>query len=169
MLALPGGAYVYQGEELGLPEVEDLPEDGAAGPDLGAVRPHRPRPRRLPGADAVVGRRRAPYGFSPEGARRALAAAAGRVGRAHVEAQTGDPDSMLELYRDRAAAAPEAPRARRRRPELARRRPRRPGLRPRARLRLRGEPVGRPVPAARPSAEVLLASGPLAADGHGGA
>ncbi|HEU4912463.1 MAG TPA: alpha-amylase family glycosyl hydrolase [Actinomycetes bacterium] len=26
MLALPGGAYVYQGEELGLEEVEDLPE-----------------------------------------------------------------------------------------------------------------------------------------------
>jgi alpha-glucosidase len=26
-LALPGGAYVYQGDELGLPEVEDLPED----------------------------------------------------------------------------------------------------------------------------------------------
>src|SRR6185503_2183062 len=26
-LGLPGGAYVYQGEELGLPEVEDLPED----------------------------------------------------------------------------------------------------------------------------------------------
>ena len=25
MLALPGGAYVYQGDELGLPEVEDLP------------------------------------------------------------------------------------------------------------------------------------------------
>ncbi|MBV9805058.1 MAG: alpha-glucosidase, partial [Solirubrobacterales bacterium] len=27
MLALPGGAYVYQGEELGLPEVEDLPDE----------------------------------------------------------------------------------------------------------------------------------------------
>jgi alpha-glucosidase len=26
-LALPGGVYLYQGEELGLPEVEDLPED----------------------------------------------------------------------------------------------------------------------------------------------
>jgi alpha-glucosidase len=26
MLALPGGAYIYQGEELGLPEVENLPE-----------------------------------------------------------------------------------------------------------------------------------------------
>ena len=26
-LALPGGAYVYQGDELGLEEVEDLPDD----------------------------------------------------------------------------------------------------------------------------------------------
>ena len=26
MLALPGSAYLYQGEELGLPEVTDLPE-----------------------------------------------------------------------------------------------------------------------------------------------
>jgi alpha-glucosidase len=25
-MALPGGLYVYQGEELGLPEVEDLPD-----------------------------------------------------------------------------------------------------------------------------------------------
>ena len=27
MLALPGGAYIYQGEELALPEVRDIPED----------------------------------------------------------------------------------------------------------------------------------------------
>ena len=40
-LALPGGAYVYQGDELGLDEVEDLPDERVAGPDLGAVEPHR--------------------------------------------------------------------------------------------------------------------------------
>ena len=28
LLALPGSAYIYQGEELGLPEVTDIP-DGA--------------------------------------------------------------------------------------------------------------------------------------------
>ena len=33
-LALPGSVYLYQGEELGLPEVEDLPADAAPGPDL---------------------------------------------------------------------------------------------------------------------------------------
>src|SRR5262249_6710936 len=32
MLALPGGVYLYQGEELGLPEVEDLPEELLADP-----------------------------------------------------------------------------------------------------------------------------------------
>ncbi|SDC81841.1 alpha-glucosidase [Geodermatophilus telluris] len=31
-LALPGGAYLYQGEELGLPEVEDLPEEALQDP-----------------------------------------------------------------------------------------------------------------------------------------
>lgn len=32
MLALPGGAYLYQGEELGLPEVIDLPDDARQDP-----------------------------------------------------------------------------------------------------------------------------------------
>ncbi|MGG7506950.1 glycoside hydrolase family 13 protein [Plantibacter sp. YIM 135249] len=32
MFALPGGAYVYQGEELGLPEVIDLPDDARQDP-----------------------------------------------------------------------------------------------------------------------------------------
>ncbi|RBM20179.1 alpha-amylase family glycosyl hydrolase, partial [Streptomyces sp. PT12] len=32
MLALPGSAYLYQGEELGLPEVTDLPDDARQDP-----------------------------------------------------------------------------------------------------------------------------------------
>ena len=32
MLALPGSAYLYQGEELGLPEVIDLPDDARQDP-----------------------------------------------------------------------------------------------------------------------------------------
>jgi alpha-glucosidase len=32
MFALPGGAYVYQGEELGLPEVTDIPKDRLTDP-----------------------------------------------------------------------------------------------------------------------------------------
>ena len=99
MLALPGGAYVYQGEELGLPEVEHLPSDAlqdptweqsghtdaavtgaasrchgpAASRRTGSAPPARPRPRGC--------RNRTPWnGLS-------------------VAAETGDPDSMLELYR----------------------------------------------------------------------
>ena len=54
ILALPGGVYVYQGDELGLPEVEDLPDEVLAGPGLRADRGPRPRPRRLPGPPALV-------------------------------------------------------------------------------------------------------------------
>ncbi|MET8825970.1 glycoside hydrolase family 13 protein [Streptomyces sp. NPDC004610] len=32
MLALPGAAYIYQGEELGLPEVDDLPDESITDP-----------------------------------------------------------------------------------------------------------------------------------------
>ena len=32
MLALPGGAYIFQGEELALPEVRDIPEDALTDP-----------------------------------------------------------------------------------------------------------------------------------------
>ncbi|MFX9672879.1 alpha-glucosidase, partial [Acinetobacter baumannii] len=32
MLALPGAAFLYQGEELGLPEVQDLPDDARRDP-----------------------------------------------------------------------------------------------------------------------------------------
>ena len=32
LLALPGSAYIYQGEELGLPEVTDIPDDARQDP-----------------------------------------------------------------------------------------------------------------------------------------
>ena len=69
MLALPGGAYVYQGEELGLPEVEDLPDDVLTDPTWErSGHTHRGRDGcRVPipwEGDAP------PFGFSPEGARR---------------------------------------------------------------------------------------------------
>ena len=61
-LALPGGAYVYQGEELGLPEVEDLPDEVLQDPTWDRSGPDRPGPRRVPGAAAVDGRPRRPSG-----------------------------------------------------------------------------------------------------------
>ena len=52
MMALPGSAYVYQGEELGLEQVEVAPEHRQ---DPSWFRDRRARPRRLPGAAALVG------------------------------------------------------------------------------------------------------------------
>ena len=98
MLALPGGAYIYQGEELGLPEVEDLPDEAAAGPDRGSAPGDTARPRRLPGAAAVVratGRRSA---SPPDGVQPWLPQpAAGR--RSTVEAQEPTRTRRSSLYR----------------------------------------------------------------------
>ena len=115
-LALPGGAYVYQGEELGLPEVEDLPEEVLARPDLGALRAHRARPRRLPRADPVVGHR----GRRTASARTARDAAPWLPQPADwaaltVEAETGRPGLDARAVPRRAAAAPRDAGARRRR------------------------------------------------------
>ncbi len=41
-LALPGGAYIYQGEELGLWEVEDIPHEMRTGSDVAPFRVRRP-------------------------------------------------------------------------------------------------------------------------------
>ncbi|MEU0169490.1 glycoside hydrolase family 13 protein [Streptomyces iakyrus] len=96
MLALPGGAYVYQGEELGLPEVEDLPESALQDPiwersghtDRGRDGCRVPIPWSGPAA---------PYGFGT-GAQPWLPQPDDWAGLC-VETQTGDPASMLELYR----------------------------------------------------------------------
>ena len=91
MLALPGGAYVYQGEELGLPEVEDLPDDVAAGPDVGAVRAHAQRGRdgcRVPIPWSGTSRRTA---SARRGDGAAVAAAAGGVGATDRRGAGGRP------------------------------------------------------------------------------
>lgn len=99
MLALPGGAYIYQGEELGLPEVEDLPEEVLQDPiweRSGHTDPGRDGCRvPLPWSG-----RQAPFGFSPEGAAGAPWLPQPADWHAYsVEAQTGEESSMLELYR----------------------------------------------------------------------
>ncbi|MFJ9618049.1 glycoside hydrolase family 13 protein [Streptomyces noursei] len=110
MLALPGSAYLYQGEELGLPEVTDLPAEvrqdpaffrgrlggdgqtadgcsGASGQDgfRDGCRVPLPWSGELP-----------PYGFGPGGSWLPQPADWGRLS---VAAQAGDPSSTLELYR----------------------------------------------------------------------
>jgi alpha-glucosidase len=98
-LALPGSAYVYQGEELGLPEVADLPDEilddpmwrRSNGTDRGRDGCRVPLP--WSGTEP-------PFGFGPPGAAappwlpqpvewRSLTA----------DAERADPASMLNLYR----------------------------------------------------------------------
>ncbi|MFD9338447.1 glycoside hydrolase family 13 protein [Streptomyces sp. NPDC060028] len=95
MLALPGSAYVYQGEELGLPEVADLPDGVRQDPAF----------RRTAGQDGLRDGCRVPlpwsgteppYGFGPAGSWLPQPAGWGALS---VAAQTGDPHSTLELYR----------------------------------------------------------------------
>ena len=98
MLALPGAVYLYQGEEIGLPEVSDLPETALRDPSWERSG-HRVRGRDgcrvpLPWIET-----RPPYGFGPPGTVPWLPQPPGWGSRS-VEAQTGDPMSMLELYRD---------------------------------------------------------------------
>jgi alpha-glucosidase len=93
-MALPGGVYVYQGEELGLPEVEDIPDALLQDP-IWARSGHTDRGRdgcRVPlpwSGDAP------PYGYGgtpwlPQ---------PGDWASLTVEAQEADAASMLNLYR----------------------------------------------------------------------
>ncbi|HEX4701925.1 MAG TPA: glycoside hydrolase family 13 protein, partial [Pseudonocardiaceae bacterium] len=110
-LALPGGAYIYQGEEFGLAEVEDLPDDVRQDPFW--VRSGHTDPGRdgcrvpLPWSGSEP-----PFGFSPSRAAAPpwLPQPAGWAKRT-MRAQAASQDSMLTLYR-------EALRLRRSRPEL---------------------------------------------------
>jgi alpha-glucosidase len=94
-LALPGSYYLYQGEELGLWEVEDIPTEFRQDPTLtssGLTNPGREGCRvPIPWSGEAP-----PFGFSTSHAW--LPQPAEWRGYT-VEAQTGRPDSMLELYR----------------------------------------------------------------------
>jgi alpha-glucosidase len=99
LLALPGSAYLYQGEELGLPEVEDIPPPlrqdpmfhQGDGDNLGRDGCRVP----LPWSGGAP-----PFGFSPHDATappwlpQPVDWTTFSVAR-----QSGDPESMLELYR----------------------------------------------------------------------
>lgn len=105
--ALPGTAYVYQGEELGLEEVEDLPSDVRQDPtwvqsdftDVGRDGCRVP----LPWTDGT-----APYGFSPPGSTSTpWLPQPPHWGELSVQAQEGDAGSVLHLYRAALAARDE--------------------------------------------------------------
>ncbi|KIE25962.1 alpha-amylase [Streptomyces sp. MUSC 125] len=95
MLALPGSSYLYQGEELGLPEVADLPVEVLQDPvweQTGRVRKGRDGCR-VPLPWTTTG---PSYGFGPGAA---WLPQPPWFASYSVEAQTGTEGSTLELYR----------------------------------------------------------------------
>ncbi|MBB2740466.1 UNVERIFIED_ORG: alpha-glucosidase [Microbispora rosea subsp. rosea] len=107
MLALPGSAYVYQGEELGLPEVLDLPEQylqdpqRLRDPDSGRDGCRVPLPWTAAGEP--------PYGFTPPGIYESWLPMPAGWRDLSVEAQLRDGASMLSLYRAALALRREHP------------------------------------------------------------
>jgi alpha-glucosidase len=97
-MALPGSMYVYQGEELGLPEVENIPFERRRDPmwhRSGGVDPGRDGCRiPLPWQGD-----RPPYGFSRDDADGPWLDQPDDWARLTVAAQSEDPSSMLSLYR----------------------------------------------------------------------
>ena len=97
-LALPGGAYVFAGEELGLPEVEDIPLEarqdpmvaGTGGANIGRDGCRVPLPWTTDGSS---------FGFGPDGGAAPWLPQPPDWGRWSAAAQEGDPASFLELYR----------------------------------------------------------------------
>ncbi|WP_326821975.1 glycoside hydrolase family 13 protein [Streptosporangium sp. NBC_01756] len=96
MLSLPGSTYVYQGEELGLPEVLDLPEElqrdpqRLRNPDDGRDGCRVP----IPWADVEPH-----FGFSLPGIEESWLPMPASWGPLSVQSQLRDPHSALRLYR----------------------------------------------------------------------
>ncbi len=97
-LALPGTAYVYQGEELALEEIEDLPAEVRQDPtwtqsgftDVGRDGCRIP----LPWTETDV-----PYGFAADAGATTWLPQPTHWAEHSVQAQDRDPDSTLNLYR----------------------------------------------------------------------
>ncbi|GAB3082868.1 glycoside hydrolase family 13 protein [Pedococcus soli] len=98
MLALPGGAYIYQGEELGLPNVDDLPDEVLQDPMFlrsgGEMRGRDGCRVPLPWSGTEP-----PFGFSPEGVDPWLPQPESWRDLT-VEAELADPGSTLSLHRE---------------------------------------------------------------------
>ncbi|MDO5494617.1 MAG: glycoside hydrolase family 13 protein [bacterium] len=96
-LGLAGSVYLYQGEELGLPEHSTLPDELREDPAF--FRTHGAEKGRdgcrvpLPWEAASPG-----FGFSPDGA--TWLPQPPTWAELAVDAQSGDPDSTLEFYRE---------------------------------------------------------------------
>jgi alpha-glucosidase len=162
-MALPGSVYIYQGEEMGLGEVQDIPDELRQDPiwdRTGGADPGRDGSRvPLPWSGTEP-----PFGFSPAGATAEPWLPQPKEWRElTVSAQSADGDSMLSLYqaalriRRTAAVFATAPLSWRQAPDgvLAFDRPAGHAT-VRCVANLSAAPVGLPL-----HASVLLASGPL--------
>ncbi|WP_413354668.1 glycoside hydrolase family 13 protein [Microbacterium sp. 1P06AB] len=95
VLGLPGSAYIYQGEELGLQEVGDIPEGDRQDPTF----------FRSPGEDIGRDGCRVPIPWSESGSSFGFGSGGAHLpqpawfGEMSVEAQEDDPTSTLNLYR----------------------------------------------------------------------
>lgn len=102
MLALPGGAYIYQGEELALPEAREIPENRLTDPrwslseytDRGRDGCRVPLPWKKDPSGAFGFSNK--FELSPDDAWLPQSASWGAFS---VEAQDGDPASTLTMYR----------------------------------------------------------------------
>jgi alpha-glucosidase len=102
MLALPGGAYIYQGEELTLPEAREIPEDRLSDPRW-KMSDYKDRGRDgcrvpLPWRENTAGA----FGFSDNQKltpNDSWLPQSKNWGDFSVEAQDADPNSSLNLYR----------------------------------------------------------------------
>jgi alpha-glucosidase len=97
-MALPGSMYIYQGEELGLPEVEDIPAERRQDPMYfrsAGMSPGRDGCRvPMPWMGTEP-----PYGFSPEAGVRTWLDQPADWAALTVAAEADNPTSMLALYR----------------------------------------------------------------------
>ncbi|MCX6503209.1 MAG: glycoside hydrolase family 13 protein [Microbacterium sp.] len=96
MLGLPGSAYLFQGEELGLPEVVNLPDDARQDPTW--FRTHHEKYGRDGCRVPIPWEASAPaYGFNDSGA--AWLPQPAEWAQFARDVEEGDPDSTLSLYR----------------------------------------------------------------------
>ncbi|MFE3520029.1 glycoside hydrolase family 13 protein [Streptomyces sp. NPDC059161] len=104
-LALPGSAYLYQGEELGLPEVTDLPDEVRQDPAF----------YRAAGQDGFRDGCRVPIPWTTDGPSYGFGSGTSWLPQPEswralsVASQSGDPHSTLELYRAALALRRELP------------------------------------------------------------
>jgi alpha-glucosidase len=99
LFALPGTAYIFQGDELALPSVDDIPEDRLQDP-IWTRSGHTERGRDACRVPLPWSGHAPPFGFSPSGARfRPWLPQPHTWAGLTVEAQLPDPHSTLNLHR----------------------------------------------------------------------